>query len=279
MTITNSDVLLIKKARPFLKWAGGKSQLLPELRKHIPAKFKTYYEPFVGAGAFFFDLAPKTAVLGDTNEALIDLYKTLRLEHPLLVRILLDLADKYNADPSTYYYVARRKFIESKSSEEKAALFLFLNKTCFNGLYRVNKSGDFNTSWGKRAEFTVDVKNLLACHAALKDAQIVYSDFTQSVDPARNGDLVYFDPPYVPLTKTANFTGFTKERFNHDDQILLRDTALRLKKRGVHVILSNSDTAITRELYAGFAIHPVRSSRAINSVGTSRGSVGELIIT
>ncbi len=269
------------EARPFLRWAGGKTQLLPELVKRVPPKFGTYHEPFLGGGALFFHLAPKQAMLYDNNEPLIETYAAIKCAPNDVIRWLTGPA----LDDSRETYLDIREQFNGRrcnSPSTLAAWFIYLNKTCFNGLWRVNRDGNFNVSYddtrrGKR--LICDASNLRAVGGALRTATLHASGFERILVHARKGDFVYFDPPYVPKSDTANFTGYTKGGFSMDDQTKLRDVALALKKRGVHVLLSNSDTPAVRKLYAqGFVIESVMARRNINSKGAGRGKVGEVLI-
>jgi DNA adenine methylase len=267
-------------ARPFLKYAGGKTALLPEILPRLPKKIKTYYEPFVGGGAVFFALAAeerfKSAVIGDVNEELMRTYYALSHESTVVIRRLEEHSFGHG---STHYYATRAH--APKTTAAQAARMIYLNRTCFNGLYRVNKAGQFNVPLGRYANPTIcDEENLLAVAEVLgRKARMVAHDFETIVKRAKQGDAVYFDPPYVPVSTTSNFTAYGKDGFGPGDQIRLRDTARRLVNRGVHVLLSNSDTPFVRKLYKGFKIEKVRAPRRINSKGGKRGDVGELLIS
>jgi len=273
---------------PFFKAAGGKRQLLSELRKHIPAKFGRYFEPFVGGGALYFDLVSSGRIrsacpwLNDANPDLLSAYLSLRDHVEPLIGFLKQLSAAYVAgDREAYFYKVRATQMTSTLS--KAVRFLFLNKTCFNGLWRVNqKTGENNVPHGKYKNPTIcDEVALRAASWALQGAAITNLDFEAAVlGHERAGDLVYFDPPYVPVSETADFTSYTKDGFTLRDQERLRDLALTLKKRGVHVILSNADVPMVRTMYGhGFDLHAVSARRNINSKSAKRGPVGELIIT
>jgi len=265
-------------ARPFLKWAGSKRASVPELLSRAPKTFGTYYEPFVGAGALFFALQPERAVIADANHRLMCTYAALAGE-PEKVIMLLRKHDFNHIDD--YYYKARDVDIDTRSTSEIAAWFIYLNKTCFNGLYRVNKSGKFNVPIGSyKNPMICDEENLRACSAALAGVTIRRSDFEETVAAAKEGDLAYFDPPYVPVTKTADFASYTADGFTYKDQVRLRDCALALKRRGVHVMLSNSATLLVESLYdEHFTLDRVECRRNVNSKAGGRGPVGEYIIT
>jgi DNA adenine methylase len=263
-------------ARPFLKWAGGKTALLPEILPRLPKKIGTYYEPFVGGGAVFFALAAERferAVLGDANENLIETYFSIKEDLGMVIPLLKLHARKHSEE---YFYKVR-----ANPGQYIAARMIYLNKTCFNGLYRVNKKGEFNVPFGKYTNPTIcDEENLRAVSAVLYKVEFFPGDFEVTVQDAEKGDAVYFDPPYAPLSETANFTTYTAGGFGFDHQIRLRDVAKRLITRGVHVLLSNSDTPLVRDLYKkGFKIEEVQAPRRVNSKGGKRGNVGELLIS
>jgi DNA adenine methylase len=268
----------VRSPRPFIKWAGGKRQLLPELRKHVPASYNRYLEPFLGGGALFFDLGPGAAVLGDVNERLVRMYCAVRDE---VNKVIVELR-KYPHE-ETFYKKLRSCFdIDQRTDHEVAAWFLYLNKTSFNGVYRVNRKGEYNVPFDKtKKNVTIcDDANLRACSEALQGTRIMAGDFEDVAREARSGDFVYFDPPYVPLSATSNFTAYAKEPFGPKEQVRLRDVALGLHARGVQVLLSNSSSDVVRDLYgaAPFVCHEVDAKRAVNSDGTKRGNVKELII-
>jgi DNA adenine methylase len=265
-------------ARPFVKWAGGKTALLPELLKRVPPKFGTYYEPFVGAGALFFALQPERAVIADANHRLMCTYAALA-EAPESVITQLRRHDFNHTD--AYYYLVRDIDIDARPTSKIAAWFIYLNKTCFNGLYRVNKSGKFNVPIGSYKNPTIcDEENLRACSAALQGVTIRRSDFEETVSTAKEGDFCYFDSPYVPVTQTADFTSYTVDGFTYKDQVRLLNTAKALKARGVHVMLSNSATLLVESLYdEHFTLDRVEVRRNVNSKASGRGPVGEYIIT
>jgi DNA adenine methylase len=269
------------QARPFLKWVGGKRAVVPELLKHVPARYNTYREPFVGGGALFFALRPARAVLSDLNETLVKTYRAVRDSPAELCDLLRAGATQYEQYGADFYYHVR-KFDLAANDVTTAAWMIFLNKTGFNGIYRVNKSGQFNVPHGRHKNLTIcDEPNIRACSEALRGAEIRHADFRAVESEAAPGDLVYFDPPYVPLTDTADFTSYTKEGFGPRDQLDLRDVAWRLKQRGVYVILSNSSGAGVAELYAekGFTLREIDVRRSINSDTSARGPVKEYVIT
>jgi DNA adenine methylase len=272
-------------AHPFLKMVGGKTILLPEILKRLPAKINTYYEPFVGGGAVFFALAAegrfKRAVIGDANAELMHTCFSLSCSAPAVIRRLKWHAEKHS---EAHFYEVRA--IDKCTPVERAARMIYLNRTCFNGLYRVNKAGRFNVPFGRYTNPKIcDEENLLAVEETLyrvpfEDPRADYArDFEQTVLPAKRGDVCYFDPPYAPLSPTANFTTYTAGGFGLAEQTRLRDVAKKLDARGVRVLLSNSDTPLTRKLYRGFKIEEVQAPRRVNSKGGKRGNVGELLIS
>jgi DNA adenine methylase len=273
-------------AKPFLKWAGGKRQLVPELMKTM-ALFNskgTYFEPFLGGAALFFAMRAtgwtRAAVLSDINAELMMTYRALR-DTASVIPALRDHEIKYKQQGERYYYAVRAESLNPAYGYAVAARMIFLNKIGFNGLYRVNKSGEFNVPYGRHENPTIcDAENLKACSIALRGVRLESRSFDGSgSDEPKSGDLVYFDPPYWPVSATADFTAYSKEPFGPAEQERLRDLALRLKARGVHVILSNADVEPVRKLYAkGFEMRRVEARRAINRDATKRGNVGELII-
>ena len=280
------------QARPFCKWVGGKTQLLPTLLKLFPQKVTTYFEPFTGGGSVFFTMAAEGrfefAVINDMNWELVNAYCTVRDEPADLMAVLLTIEEEYKESPEAVYYKWRAEDPKTLLPLAAAARFIFLNKAGFNGLYRVNSKGGFNSPWGKREKVTTfDAENILACSAALlKNVTLRQGDFSKilegdavlDVGAAKAGDLVYFDPPYVPLNPTSNFTSYTSVGFGLKEQERLAKLFKKLSDRGVKVVLSNSDTPVVRDLYAGFTIHEVQARRAVNSKGSSRGPVGEVIV-
>jgi DNA adenine methylase len=262
-------------AKPFLKWVGGKRQLLSELLKHVPDEFNAYHEPFLGGAALFYALEPDSAVLSDLNDRLLRTYKSVR-DEPMAVIALLET---YPYDKE-FYLRLRAVDIDNRSDAEVAAWMLYVTKTGFNGLYRVNKSGGFNVPFGRYNNPTIcDSGRLMTCSAALQNVTLAHGDFMGVEERAKSGDFVYFDPPYVPLNATSSFTSYTRDGFTIDDQIRLRDLALRLKESGVHVLLSNSSAEVIRELYSPkFNVKEVMASRSINSKASGRGKVAELLM-
>ena len=265
-------------AKPFLKWAGGKTQLLPALFARKPKHFERYLEPMLGGGAFFFALKPKQALLFDVNAELVNCYKAVQSK----VTELMAALTKHRYE-SEYFYsirnVDRTADFLQWSDVERAARTIYLNKCCYNGLYRVNSRGNFNVPFGKYSNPTIlDPKNLSACSHALKGVEVACAPFESVLLHAKKGDFIYFDPPYVPLTKTASFANYSRDGFDLDDQVRLRDVCAELDKRGILFMLSNSYTDTILELYDKFRIDTVEAQRAINSKGLGRGKVREIIV-
>ena len=261
--------------KPFLKWAGGKRSLVEQFLPHLPDAFGRYHEPFAGSSALFFHLKPKRASLSDNNERLIRTYAGLRDD----VDGVIALLQTYRYEKG-FYYEMRGRDIDAEDDVHVAAWFIYLNKTGFNGLYRVNSKNKFNVPFGDYKNPNIcDEPTLRACASMLKGVRIEVRDFAKSAQRARKGDLVYFDPPYVPLSVTSSFTSYTKYGFDAEQQRRLRDVALDLKRRGVSVLLSNSSADAVRELYGEhFELIEVRARRAINSRATGRGEINELLI-
>jgi DNA adenine methylase len=264
-------------SRPFVKWAGGKRQLLPKLLGYVPAQFSTYFEPFVGGGALFFQLRPRRAVLADVNQRLIRTYRGVKDSVDDVIELLSSYQQRHT---EAFFYELREREIDGESDAEVAAWFIYLNKTGFNGLYRVNRKNRFNVPFGRYDKPAIcDEATLRACSLALAETELKVEDFADVVQHAQAGDLVYFDPPYVPLSATSSFTSYTQNGFGPPEQARLRDVALGLKQRGVHVLLSNSSAREVRELYAPpFETIEVSAMRLVNSKGTRRGAITELVI-
>jgi DNA adenine methylase len=268
-----------------LKWAGGKSRLAPEVLALVPSRMQAYHEPFAGGAAIFFALRSGgytgPATLADRSNDLITCLETVRDSVEPLIAELRILSDDYLLahDRAEQYYEVRGQ--APLDPVRRAARMIFLNKTCYNGLYRVNRRGEFNVPHGRYANPRIlDEPNLRACWAALQGVDLRCEDFEAACDRAQAGDFVYLDPPYQPLSKTSKFTSYTKEDFGSEEQTRLRDTFDRLAERGVAAVLSNSDHECIRELYSGRGYHfeTVTMSRAINSVGSKRQPIAELLI-
>ena len=265
---------------PIVKWAGGKTRLLSALASRAPASFRRYFEPFAGGAALFFHLAPRSAVLSDLNADLIGTYHSVAWHVESVIRRLRHHRLRHEAD---YYYAMRERWNardERDSALDRAALFIYLNKTCYNGLWRVNRRGAYNVPIGRYTDPPVcDAPGLRAASRLLQRAELCAGTYRDAVASVAAGDFVYFDPPYHPLSPTASFTSYTSASFAASDQEELASAARELSDRGATVMLSNSDTPLIRELYRDWQIDEVRCSRAINSRGGSRGKVGEVVIT
>lgn len=273
------------EAHPFVKWVGGKTQLLDTIVGLFPTKVRTFYEPFVGGGALFYHLANagrfERAAINDWNTELVGAYRCIRDFPSPLIQRLYAYKELYLADPEKFYYFVRdEEEVPEQDPVHQAARFLFLNRTCFNGLYRVNKKGKFNSPWGKYKNPKICNEPLLrACSAVLeRGVTITQGDFYEAVKDAQEGDVVYFDPPYVPINATSNFTSYTRDGFTLNDQHRLAVCFKELADRGVAVLASNSDTEVVRELYKNFEMHQVLMRRNVNSAGDKRGPIGELLI-
>ena len=271
--------------KPFLKWAGGKRQLLPEIRKYYPKKIGKYYEPFVGGGAVFFDLQNKNLVINDFNSELINTYKVVKNHVDELIGLLEE--HKANNDKEYYYQLReldRNGKLELMSDVERAARFIYLNKTCFNGLFRVNSQNQFNVPYGNYKNPNIvneDVLRVDSRYLNSTNIKILNMDFELATKDAKKGDFVYFDPPYAPVTEDKNsFVGYTLNGFNYDEQKRLRDLFVELDNRGCKVMLSNSSVESIHELYENYSdtTEIIKANRAINSKGNGRGKVDEVLI-
>jgi DNA adenine methylase len=267
-------------ASPFLKWVGGKGRLQRKLEALYPPglTLMRHVEPFIGGGALFFSRAPERALLSDINRDLVQAYLSVRDEVDMVLRHLTELALAHSKEG---FYAARERYNARAhaTSSERAALFIYLNKTCFNGLYRVNKSGRFNVPMGRYAKPTIaDAPTLRAASRVLASADIRCAPFEALVADARPGDFIYMDPPYEPLSRTANFTAYAQDGFTQKDQTRLRDLFRELDRRGSKLMLSNSDVPFIRDLYRGYQIDEIMAPRAVSCDPEKRGPVAELVI-
>ncbi|WP_298917882.1 DNA adenine methylase [uncultured Nostoc sp.] len=264
--------------RPFLKWAGGKSRLIQQYIPYFPKSYKNYYEPFLGGGAVFFYLQPSAAILTDINAELINTYCCVRDDVEQLISILKVHKIRHNKD---YYYSVRNNL--DGTDIEKAARLIYLNKTCFNGLYRVNSQGKFNVPLGRYENPNICHENLLRLASiALSHAEIRQADFTEVLNHATSSDdFVFFDPPYHPISDTSYFTAYNQNCFSKKDQELLRDTCAELASRGVKVMVCNSDSEFISKIYSdiNFETYRIKAARSINSNIKNRGMIYELLIT
>ena len=263
-----------ERAAPFLKWAGGKTSLLPELLKHVPARLRRYHEPFVGGGALFFAIGHRRSRLADDNAELVHCYRQVR---DSVYEVLDALARHVYQRP--HFEAVRALDPLRLSAAERAARFIYLNKTCFNGLWRVNRAGRFNVPIGryKNPRFH-DPTSLIGASHALRGVEIEHAPFEESLARTSPGDFVYLDPPYDPVSPTASFASYTSGGFSWEDQRRLAHACVVLNRRGVRFLLSNSATPRVRELYRGFEQRTVHAPRFINSKGSSRGRVDELLV-
>lgn len=270
-------------AAPVLKWAGGKRQLLKEITKHIPEDFSTYYEPFLGGGAVLFQLQPSRAVINDINEELINVYMVIRDQVEELIEELKKHKERNNKE---YYYKIRELDRDAEkyrqlSNMQKAARTIYLNKTCYNGLFRVNSKGQFNVPYGRyKKPDIVNETTLRAVSDYLNkaDITIMCGDFEEAVKEAEEGSFVYFDPPYDPISTTSNFTAYSAESFNREEQIRLKRLCDKLNEKGVKFLLSNSATDFILDLYKDYHIEIVQANRSINSKGNRRGKIDEVLV-
>lgn len=270
------------KTKPFLRWPGGKAQLLPQLHKRMPEHIGTYVEPFVGGGALFYGTCPTQAVLNDANSKLVNLYINVRDHKDELVANLASYELEYNSlngieAKQDFYYQTRSEFnadFKINYTARDAAQLVFINKTCFNGLYRENAAGEFNAAFGKRMTVKLfEEENLHSCSDALQGVQVMTGDFENACQNLKPGDFVYFDPPYH-----STFNGYQKGGFSEDDQVRLHDLFQRLSRIGVYCMLSSSNTGFIRSLYEGYNMEVVSAKRMINCNGNGRKGE-ELIIT
>lgn len=282
---------------PLLKWAGGKTQLLAQIQPYFPPHYDRLIEPFIGGAAVYFHQRPTRALLGDVNPELVNFYRVVRSHpHELMTAVDAIAARHENGeDPETIYYDVRNhqpvdlppNALDEqgipRSDEDRAwvaARTLYLNKTGFNGLFRVNSRGRFNVPWGRRKVLPklYDRNEVYNASRLLQGAEIALADFGTVLDQARRGDFVYLDPPYFPVSATANFTSYTRLDFPAEEQRRLADWLHTLDQRGVAFVLNNSDTPFTREIYANFRIDIAQAKRIINSNASKRGEVNELIV-
>ena len=272
------------KGKPFVKWAGGKWQIVDKLLMYAPDEFNTYYEPFVGGGALLFELSPKKAVINDSNKELINVYNVLRNEEKF--KKMCSILNTYEKNNSEEFYYELRNKDRNKSSFDRlsdykrAGRTIYLNKACFNGLYRVNSKNEFNVPFGKKTKVnTYDIGNLITVsnYLTMNDIKILNVDFEDSVKDAQKGDFIYFDPPYD--SETSIFNSYTEDGFGKEEQRRLAKVYKELSNKGCYVMLSNNNTTLIKELYKDFNIHIIEAKRSINSNGKKRGKVEEVIIT
>lgn len=272
------------KGKPFVKWAGGKRQIMHEIKKYVPENYDTFYEPFVGGGAVFFELAPKKAVINDYNSELMNVFECIK-DEVKFDKMCTELNHHEANHSEEYYYQVRNidrdvKKYNKLADYKKAARTIYLNKACFNGLYRVNSKNEFNVPFGKKEKVnTYEGQNLGVVHCILNfnDIKLLSTDFEEAVKDAKKGDFVYLDPPYD--SDTSTFNDYTENGFNKDEQRRLALLFKELSNRGCYVMLSNHNTILVNELYKDYNIHVISAKRNINSNGKKRGKVEEVIIT
>lgn len=272
------------KGKPFVKWAGGKRQIIDKLKLFAPDEFNTYYEPFVGGGALLFELSPKKAVINDYNEELMNVFKCIKDEEKY-TKMCNELNRHETNHSEEYYYEIRNKDRDKVKFRrmpdyKRSARTIYLNKACFNGLYRVNSKNEFNVPFNRKLKVnTYDAQNLGIIHSYLNfnDITILNIDFEDAVKDAKKGDFIYFDPPYD--SDTSTFNSYTEDGFGKNEQIRLAKVFKELSDRGCYVMLSNHNTILVNELYKDFNIHVIEAKRNINANGKKRGKVEELIIT
>ena len=272
------------KGKPFVKWAGGKRQIIDKLKKYVPDEFDTYYEPFIGGGALLFELSPKKAIINDSNEELMNVYECLCDEEKF--KKMCGVLNHYETEHSEAFYYDIRNKDRNKNSYNrlscytKAARTIYLNKECFNGLYRVNSKNEFNVPFGKKLKVnTYDGGNLITVsnYLTMNDIKILCVDFEDAVKSAKKGDFVYFDPPYD--SDTSTFNSYTEDGFGKEEQRRLAKVFKELDAKGVYVMLSNHNTSLVNELYKDYHMHLIEAKRSINANGKKRGKVEEVIIT
>ena len=276
-------------AKPFLKWVGGKTKLIPELVAMFPKKFNNYYEPFVGGGALYYEVIQKYKVgfssINDINKKLITAYTQIKLKPKNLISLLKNIEKEYKKlsliEQREYFISTRKKYNEGNIDDiTTAAYLIFLNKTCFNGMYRENSKGEYNIPFGDQKNPTIcDEENILAVSKCLKNTEITNLSFEDAVKKCKKGDLIYFDPPYYPINATSSFTGYSKNSFGEKEQRKLKDVFTDLDKKGCFVMLSNSHTPFINELYKEFRINFRSAARSINSNGEKRGKIQEVVVT
>jgi len=268
---------IVEKIEPFLRWAGGKQSTINHLLKFIPKDLskRLYIEPFLGAGSLFFALQPSKAILSDYNKHLIECFIYVRNFPELVAHYLLE---HRNNNSMKYYYEIRNKYNSSNPSVEQAARFIYLNKACFNGIFRVNQRGEFNVPYGrKEPPFLPNQKWLQKASIALKKATLKSLDFNEILSNAKKGDFIYMDPPYPPLNNTSNFTHYTKDKFNITDQRRLAESVYALNNRGCYIMMTNADIPLIRELYKKFKLISLSVRRYITCKSVKH-EVSELII-
>ena len=272
---------VVARIKPFIKWTGGKSKLISQLAPMLPAGYERlrWVQPFMGSASLYFAWHPIPAVLADLNPDLVHTFCAVRDDVGTVLRSLREMAADHRDAPESYYLATRVAYNARLGTRaQRAAMFIYLNKTGFNGLYRVNNSGAFNVPFGKHDKFAPDETTLRSASARLAGVEIRHESFEVTLADVRRGDFVYLDPPYAPVSETARFTGYTTAGFTVEHQTRLRDMCRELGARGVNFMLNNSDTPLVHELYAGFQIETVSRSGTMNSDGAKRGRVAEVVV-
>lgn len=267
---------------PVVKWVGGKRQLLDDIIPLLPDNFSTYVEPFVGGGALLFEIQPKKAIVNDLNHELINLYKVIK-DNPNELLLLLEEHELNNSEEYFYQIRAldRSESYDQMSDIEKAARIIYLNKTCYNGLFRVNQSGQFNSPYGKYKNPNIVNKPVVLAMANYfqnNNITLLNGDYKIALKKLRKGAFVYFDPPYMPISSSSSFTGYTENGFDKKQQIELKEECDKLNSRGIKFLLSNSDHPFIRDLYKDYEIITVRAKRSINSNSNKRGEINEVLV-
>jgi len=275
--------------KPFIKWVGGKGKLIPELKSFFPQKFDRYFEPFIGGGAVFYEVIQNNNLefswINDVNKKLVITYQQIKNKPNKLISILekieKDYKKKTEDERKNFFYSIRDEYNKGGLDDLDITTYLiFLNKTCFNGMYRENSKGEYNVPFGDQKNPTIcDKENLLAVSECLKNTKITNLSFEESVKDCKKGDFIYFDPPYYPINGTSKFTSYSKDNFGQNEQIKLRDTFKQLSDKGCFVMLSNSNTEFIKDSYKDFKINEIYAARSINSKGDGRGKIKEVVIT
>jgi DNA adenine methylase len=271
-----------KLVAPFLKWVGGKRQIIPEILTHLPKNISSlnYCEPFIGGGALFFHLEPKKAIINDYNDELINVYKVIKNN---LEELLTDLK-KHENNPEYFYQIRsidRQPLFDELTNVQHASRIIYLNKTCFNGLYRVNSLGEFNSPFGRYTNPNIvnePVLRAVSKYLNSSDITILNGDYEKVLNSLTADTFVYLDPPYHPISESSNFTGYVQGGWTEKHQIRLKKACDDLDKKGVKFLLSNSSAPFIKELYSEYNIHSINANRSINSIGEKRGQIEELLI-
>lgn len=272
--------------KPFLKWVGGKGRVIAQLKQYFPESFNNYFEPFVGGGAVFFYLNAKHATINDINKSLMGVYVNIRDNVESLIKILTKYQKQFHSldkeKQKVMFYEIRDKYNSTKDKESlvKSALLMFLNKTCFNGMYRENKCGGFNVPFGKYSNPTIcNADNLREVSQRLANVKILSKGYTEAISKAKSGDFVYLDPPYYPINPTSSFTSYSEGNFTEKDQIELKELFDTLTARGCKVMMSNSYTKFIKSLYKDYKQYKIYVGRSINATGSKRGKIAEIVVT